>query len=898
MSKVISSEIALSKQYCLDPALFHDMSIDMLDFSIRVSNCLKRHNPPIDTVENLLNYSLDDLKQIRNFGAKCIKEVDSAIRDLQSQNITPSIAVETIPMIQDDSWIVSEITKEFKSHILNGDFNFLGQLEDREFQVGEKIKRAYDDLGAEFIQALIENKSSMELILNFVETEAKKYDFEQFASNQIKNIIEKFPRDRLTNRIEGFIYAYTRDDCKIEQLLKWIKDNNYVGFNDIKTGKGIDVNTYSLIIDFIRWCTFDLEQEIETFLETIYRNEREAKIINFRASGRTLQETGDELGVTRERVRQIEKRVKKDFNKSIARRKIILKIYATRNQDDVLTPLELQEYFGEDTETILYLLRTSYNVSYVYDHNLDVLIVANEGLSARTTSFIEELPDTFNSEKLEEYLQLGIDEYDLGEEIIETAISKEYKKTGNVYHRSALKISGMYDVILRKYYPEGLYVYGDEEIQQFRERVEETFGEVPLPANNRALTARICDVGILCGRGTYKAKKERYLSNNLKDSIFDYINQNEQGVVLINTLFSAFEEQLKQEGVNNKYYLQGILREYFSDQFFFRRDYVAKDRETTSIHEHIVRFISDSEYPVTKRELQDQFPGVTEIIFQMAISDSNIINLFGRYVHAKRLKITDLDKKYLRTCVDRCIANNNPAHCKTIYEYIANDNPTLLINNYIDFAFSMYSLLEYCFRADYEFSRPFVAAKGTLIDTVKNIMKETVASSDEISIDEIRSFAGEHNISMPSMLDFLNSCNETHLIVSSDQVVSIEMTGLNKEIADSVEKLIYESLDEQNTIPIAHLECISRFPRIEVPWTAWLIYSTMKKWGTTVDVDVSTGFIRSAVPLISRSGKMNAEQYKEMNVENVGDVFTPDNLDDIDELTASFSDEDWEELLV
>lgn len=49
------------------------------------------------------------------------------------------------------------------------------------------------------------------------------------------------------------------------------------------------------------------------------------------------------------------------------------------------------------------------------------------------------------------------------------------------------------------------------------------------------------------------------------------------------------------------------------------------------------------------------------------------------------------------------------------------------------------------------------------------------------------------------------------------------MTGLNKEISDSVEKLIYDSLDEQDTIPIAHLECISRFPKIEVPWTAWLI---------------------------------------------------------------------------
>lgn len=895
MAKEISTDITLSKQYCLEPLLFHDMPIDELGFSVRAFNCLKRHNPPIDTVEDLLKYSFDDLKEIRNFGAKCVREVDSIIQDLQAQNITLSIPAEDTTKTQDNRW---RVKREYRDCILKGDFGFLNQLEGDECLEGEIIRDAYNDLGSEFIQAIVEHRSSMKLTLGFIEQEAKKYDFDQFVSNQIKKAKEQFPSERLSNRIEGFIYAYTRDDNKKEQLLNWVKDNDYVEFKDIRSSKGIDANTYSLIIAFIRWCAFDLEQEIRTFLETVYKDEREAKVIRFRANGSTLQETGDELGVTRERVRQIEHRVRRDFNASIARSKIILKIYATRNQDDVLTPVELQDYFGEETKSILYLLRISSNASYVYDHNLDVLIVANDGLSARTTSFIEELPDTFNSDKLKDYIQLGIDEYDLGEEIIETALHKEYKKTGNVYHRSALKLSGMYDVILRKYYPKGLYVYGDEELQQFRERIKETFGEVPLPANNRALTARICDVGILCRRGTYKAKTERYLSNDLKESIFDYIDQNEQGVVLINTLFSAFEEQLKQEGVDNRYYLQGILREYFGDHFFFRKDYIAKDKETTSIHERIVSFISTSEYPVTKGELQEMFPGVTDIILHMAMSDSDILNLFGRYIHASRLKITESEKRYLRACIDRCIAENNPTHCKTIYEYIANDNSALLINNYIDFAFSMYSLLEYYFRADYEFSRPFVATKGTVIDTVKNIMMETVASSDEISIDEIRSFAGEHHINIYSMLDFLNSCNETHLIADSNQVVCVEMTGLNKEISDSVEKLIYDSLDEQDTIPIAHLECVSLFPKIEVPWTAWLIYSTMKKWGTTVDVDVSSNYMRSAVPLISRHGEMNIEQYKKMNVDSVGDVFVPDNLENIDELTATFSDEDWEEFLI
>jgi len=55
-------------------------SIEELELSVRAYNCLKREG--IDSVEKLLEYSEDELLDIRNFGQKSIQEVKDKIKDL------------------------------------------------------------------------------------------------------------------------------------------------------------------------------------------------------------------------------------------------------------------------------------------------------------------------------------------------------------------------------------------------------------------------------------------------------------------------------------------------------------------------------------------------------------------------------------------------------------------------------------------------------------------------------------------------------------------------------------------------------------------------------------------------------------------------------------------------
>ncbi len=55
-------------------------SVEELELSVRAYNCLKREG--IDSVEKLLNYTEDELLDIRNFGQKSIQEVKDKVKEL------------------------------------------------------------------------------------------------------------------------------------------------------------------------------------------------------------------------------------------------------------------------------------------------------------------------------------------------------------------------------------------------------------------------------------------------------------------------------------------------------------------------------------------------------------------------------------------------------------------------------------------------------------------------------------------------------------------------------------------------------------------------------------------------------------------------------------------------
>lgn len=862
--------ISFAERFSIKPKEYINTPVRSLPLSVRTINCFV--NNGILTLESLLESTPQSLLNLKGFGRTCLEEVENYCSKLTDKNI------DLLPVSKNNINCLSALRPYYESIAL-GDFSFADKLSlsDSENEALIQLEEAFNLLGEDLSFDCIMSPEKIAPIINMLnafENEMQRY----FV---VGKLLEELPKGRKTNRALPYIIAFTMNDNERNTLLSLCGSENTT-IVEMATSSSFETDkVYLLFVQFLKWCKFDLHTEIEDLFANIYKNKRSRFVIQGRAKKQTLEQIGAELGITRERVRQIEAKTKRAFAHYCSRIRIISKISAERNGDSVLTPLEVEEYCGQDVQELIFLLSTYNNTNYTYDRQLDLFVIGNNSIQDQVTQYVENLPDVVRADKLPEILKDADEDENIPTEMLEKAFLNAYRVTGTLYHRHRLSLASVYEKILEKYYPNGLRVYDADEIKKFRELVTTEYGDIELPQNNRALSARIASICVLCGRGVYKLKQKQYIANDLSNRIHEYILDCNSPILLTNTLFSVFEDELVEAGINNKYYLQGVLRELFSEEFTFRRDYISKDPNITSVYSSIVEFIKHFEYPISKVMVQKEFPGVTDIVISFAISDSNVLNYFGEYLHASHLKILESEKGYLYDLLCNLLDDGQAHHSKDIYEIIDREKPEILKRNAALYQYSTFSILEYLFNDKFQFSRPYIAKNGVDIGRPAERLHDLIYSADEFEVSEISEFAKENRYQIQSILELINECNDEYLLINAATMMKIESIGITKEIAEKIDKLVADEII--STTPIFKLQIWDKFPQINVPWTDWLLYSTLNKWGHKVSVSTSSNQFRMAVPLVAPVGKMDTAAFADV-VPSKDNLVKIDNLDDIDSL--------------
>lgn len=863
-----------TKQFCqiynINTEEYENINIDAAEFSVRVNNRL--HGVGIETIGSLLKCTHNSLANINGFGARCFREIYEYLESLQrvTQFVKEEVNfIEKKPLLKcfyDNSDLV-----------VRGDFSFL--LDEEAKELVNQYKEAQWLLGNELAKKCIENP-------NYIG--ALRIELHRFSECIIyaEKAINDLPCYRRKKKVINFINACSSISTGKNDLQDRNQNPNESLEEFIKANAKELLNKYSVFPRFVKACTFELYKMTAIFFEGIKENERNYEIIKYRATGKTLEQVGIEYTVTRERIRQIEKKVSRRFINWVKHNSIILKIVAEEDGNCVLLPSVFDFYLSENAEIFRYLLINNVEefVNVFYDKVLDLFVIGDELLISKSQEYVEDLPEQFNDQLFNKLIEIGFIERELPKELVRRTIEENYKKTGEIYHRSRLTLGKIYADVLENHYQEGIWVYNDAELEEFRKHVREDYGDIKISDSNRALIGRIAAIGILCGRGIYGPKKEKYLSDELLYRIHEYICESESPIFLTNTLYSMFEDELVNEGVYNKYHLQGILKELFSNEFIFRRDYVSKDGNLTSVYSEIVRFIENSKYPVTKQQIEKAFPGITEIVINISINDPEIINLFGVYSHSNKIKLNADERDYIKSTLVALLGQNEFIHCKDIFEYIQRDNPALLLNNGIHQAFGLYSIIEYLYRGIMEFSRPYIGRRGIKITRTFDQLHEMVHESETIELSDIMSVARENHFQINSILEFANSCNDTHLLINDRELARMSFIGITEEIAKEVEKAIFEEILEAKYI--VDLCCTHKFRKLNVPWTKWLIYSVLLKWSDELEVRVTSTTFRQAQPIVTVKGKLNEVDIYALGNSEVGGSYIPDDLENIDDLIS------------
>lgn len=880
------------KQYQLVPDDYENIVIETAFSSVRIKNALKRHG--IATVAELLHLSWDEIRRIKNLGRNSFKEISDYFESLAtlesgSQNRKQEKYTVDKGDLQPFDWRNCDNLVRNREKILSGDFDFIRNsecLSPEEEKYLQRCEAAYCDLGSDIIESFCCDHDYAEGLLLTVDEIAKGFANLSRIEDELKQILADIPREKLQKRAKPYIIAFTSNeslrtvlaigcagDLSLYDYANLVYSHNYESRRDIDR--------------FLRWCRFNLHEEISTFLPQIFNNARISTIIKMRANKCTLEQVGKAVGLTRERARQLEVKAMDKAARWNSHSHLLEKISAEENGCPIIDKELFFKYFGEYADSAFFLLKHAKSWGKAYDDLIDAFVVGNQVSSEIVLNEIERLPEAFSTKLLPEMIHRVFISSGASKEYVSKAVINYYTLTGELYHRTRFSLKHIYTDILGRYYPNGIHTNDDAEIAVFRNRIYQDYGEIALPNTNHAIAAQITRCGVALNRGTYGIRKESTLPAYLISAVYRYITESSSSVILVSAVFSEFEQEFLANGVDNPYYMAGVLREQFEGEFLFRKGYIYKGRTATDIYKEIQDYILQSHTPVSKAEIQREFPGVTDIVIQTAIMDERILNYFGEYLYVGRLDILDSEIRCFHSALSTMLDDGRAHHIKEVFDALQTRFDGALNRNGISTAFRLFSVLEYFLADEFQFSRPYIAKWGVTIGRAGERLKELVLNSDEIEISEITSFAKENQFQITSILDYVNSFNETHLLKSKESIAAITDLGVNAECAREVERMILEEIGE-NTALIVNLECIHKFPQVFAAWNEWLVYSTLLKWSDQLDVGVTDSQFRRATPIVAKKGHLVADEYRDAQGLNKITLAKPDDLNNIDDLISEY----------
>lgn len=271
--------------YDRDGNLCDDLHINQIGFSVRATNCLQISG--YKYISQVLRLRKSELRRIRNMGRKTLEEIIGKASDISyivyedDENLDSSYKEEKINSLISYEEYSNEIINEYNScsmkyNIQNAKFNIYLFLKNNEDYLKNEMNLKDNNIKRvtkkpEILKIFYSNLFFREIIKDHIYTIISSQNIQL----SLHNVRQALPEHLRHSLIEEEIISEMISERKLE------------------------------LIDYRLRCRYPTLSE---YIETI-ENEREKKVLSHRLERKTLEEIGSKLDITRERVRQIEKKV-------------------------------------------------------------------------------------------------------------------------------------------------------------------------------------------------------------------------------------------------------------------------------------------------------------------------------------------------------------------------------------------------------------------------------------------------------------------------------------------------------------------------------------------------------------------------------------------------------------
>ena len=557
----------------------------------------------------------------------------------------------------------------------------------------------------------------------------------------------------------------------------------------------------------------------------------------------TLEEVANELGgLTRERVRQIEQKSLKKLNVKLRRLDMILKFalfYEEKFNGFRSLDLSLYEEFKEPS----YMTFDEY-LSLIdkdtFDKALALFIGITDNKSRIRVS--TDFRFVFNSDGATEdeiaFKLIGtdknivsFDEFNKLSPHLRTILHKFYREKDGAYvRRGTLKRSIICEIV-DELFPNGIRVTNKDHFEKFKAEYTRRHN-VECNITQREISLAMANDGNYClvNRGTYlRFDKVNLMPQELLEKVITYVLQ-DGGTLYYSTIFDAFRSELTALGIENWFYLKGVFDKQSKGMFFTRRATLSVN-STKQFENPILDYIKQTPGLITLQELRNRFPGLKDYMFFFRIfGEPEVIALEGgKFIHVDYLKISQEDMKELKNFLDDAISGSDfgIVSSRTLYPALKIYKPDLCKRlGYASEQFGLFSLLSYLFEEIYEFSRPYIALKGTDELSLKGILTRFIIKNklEKFSFSDLDKYLSKYNTFVNAKISFIEDVADKYLLVNDSDFINLEYLSI--ENAQQIKDFLIFTINKFKEIKISNFNSYFLIPKNEhIYWNKLSLFS-------------------------------------------------------------------------
>ncbi len=616
----------------------------------------------------------------------------------------------------------------------------------------------------------------------------------------------------------------------------------YIGelkaFGNSNLYKNVPSRVYKRVIDTISLMKHDVLEVLEQLNEKLKEDHHYDTLVQ-RAKGKTLQAIGEQTQVTRERIRQIEQI-------ELQRSKILVDCFicymkSIQKKLRCLNVNKLAKYFKnkEDFAVAKYTIKAVYKNEYLdFCNKLLISGQTKEEVLARLGGITRKyIKDACNiSEKfvlIDEKLLKKKIEYINIQDFINYLMGAGYKKSGDYVYKTGLSYGLLCAIVIREHFPRGFRIHNYEELDQLRRIVEKEFKGLELPDNNRALGTRISFFLVLCDRGTYTVAENIRIPMSLLKEIYQYIMDSENNTLFFNDIFVSMKDRLlKESNVHNRYFLQGVLKYYYEDDFIFERDSITKKgKERKNIRDLIGEFIEKENQPVHREAIKEKFPGATDVVITNAqLANENILQWeYNFYVHTNYFHIEPEEKQRLRGMLEEIFGEfTGYGSEQLLYKKVKAEYPEFIRKHHINNSSNLFYLTSYLFKEDYIFRRPHITNTDSFGElSSRNVIEHFLFREGVLRYSDYQQFVSRLKWSIGTTYAVFKELEKDIIRISEDEYVKRSAFRLPEKTVDRIYEIIDRTMGDKQYLALSNIVDFSIFPDCGYEYNPFLLESIL-----------------------------------------------------------------------